>query len=384
MSQIPRPYWINRIEQYWKKTPIVWLAGVRRSGKTTLARLLPDTTYVNCDLPSSRALLLDPESFYAGLRTGRVVFDEIHQLENPGEILKIGADENPSLRILATGSSTLFASRKFKDTLTGRKRSIRFVPFLPEELESFDSGDLRDRIFRGGLPPALLSDAYDPELYGEWMDSFFARDIQELFSIEKRQPFLKLLELLLVENGSMLDVTRLGKYAGISRPTVVRYLEALEATQAISLVRPFFKNSAQALVHQPKVYGFDTGFSVFCRGWRELRDEDCGHYLENLTLESLQATPTVGPVHYWRTKQKKEIDFVLPSSRSTVHTIECKWKAASFSPDHLISFRDENPKGLNFVVCSDAHRPYCRTIQGLTIRYVHITNFRKEVSEAIA
>ncbi|MCX5813899.1 MAG: hypothetical protein NT178_15325 [Proteobacteria bacterium] len=52
---IERPFWISRIEAAWQEAPIVWLAGVRRAGKTTLARSLGDENvyYINCDLPSS-------------------------------------------------------------------------------------------------------------------------------------------------------------------------------------------------------------------------------------------------------------------------------------------------------------------------------------------
>jgi len=37
---IKRPFWEDRLEQAWREAPIVWLAGVRRSGKTTLAQSL--------------------------------------------------------------------------------------------------------------------------------------------------------------------------------------------------------------------------------------------------------------------------------------------------------------------------------------------------------
>jgi len=47
--------------------------------------------------------------------------DEVHRLDNPSELLKIAADHYPDLKIIATGSSTLGASDRFKDTLTGRK-----------------------------------------------------------------------------------------------------------------------------------------------------------------------------------------------------------------------------------------------------------------------
>ena len=43
----------------------------------------------------------------------------------------------PHLRILATGSSTLAASKKFRGTLAGRKREVHLVPVLWSELAAF-------------------------------------------------------------------------------------------------------------------------------------------------------------------------------------------------------------------------------------------------------
>src|SRR5580704_12660355 len=111
---IPRPFWQQRIEAAWREAPIVWLAGVRRSGKTTLAESLgPERVlHVNCDLPSVEDMVGDPQVFFRDCTKPVVVFDEIHQLRDPARLLKIGADGFPKLRILATGSSTLAASRK--------------------------------------------------------------------------------------------------------------------------------------------------------------------------------------------------------------------------------------------------------------------------------
>ncbi len=155
-------------------------------------------------------------------------------------LLKIGADHYKDKRILATGSSTLIANKKFKDSLTDRKRNIHFLPVLVNELEDFNS-TLKKRILHGGLPPSLLSENLDNEFFAEWMDSFYARDIQELFAVEKRQPFLKVLQYLLMGNGTQFEVTKLAQAAGVSRPTAIKYLEILELTKAITLVRPFFQ-----------------------------------------------------------------------------------------------------------------------------------------------
>ena len=107
---ISRPFWLERIESCWRKAPIVWLSGVRRAGKTTLAETLDDAEFLNCDLPSSQQLLADPEAFYRSLAKPRLILDEVHQLPDPSRLLKIGADAFPKLKILATGSSTLAAT----------------------------------------------------------------------------------------------------------------------------------------------------------------------------------------------------------------------------------------------------------------------------------
>ncbi|OFZ20033.1 MAG: hypothetical protein A2Z20_08070 [Bdellovibrionales bacterium RBG_16_40_8] len=60
----------------------------------------------------------------------RIILDEIQRLQNPSELLKIAADHYKNVSIIATGSSTLGASKKFKDTLTGRKVNIHLTPVL--------------------------------------------------------------------------------------------------------------------------------------------------------------------------------------------------------------------------------------------------------------
>ena len=151
---ISRPFWLERIESCWRKAPIVWLSGVRRAGKTTLAETLDDAEFLNCDLPSSQHLLADPEAFYRSLAKPRLILDEVHQLPDPSRLLKIGADAFPKLKILATGSSTLAATHKFRDSLAGRKRNVHLVPVRHDELPAFGIRDLRHRLLPRRPRPA--------------------------------------------------------------------------------------------------------------------------------------------------------------------------------------------------------------------------------------
>ena len=364
-----RPFWRQRMEEAWAEAPIVWLCGVRRSGKTTLAEGLgPDRIlYVNCDLPTVEDMVRDPQVFFRGCSKPVVVFDEVHQLRDPARVLKIGADGFPKLKILATGSSTLAASKKFRDTLTGRKRLVHLTPVLWDELHAFEV-TLPQRLFHGGLPPALLASAKRPAFYREWMDSFFARDIQRLFGFRDMNRFNALFEYLLRQSGGQFEVTKAAAALGITRPTVESHVSALEITHAVTLVRPFHGGGQNELVKQPKVYAFDTGFVSFARGWDPLRAEDFGALWEHLVLEHLQAYCPDTPARYWRDKAGHEVDFVLARRRDEVDAIECKWDPGAFDSSALKLFRSYYPKGSNYLVTPSGDPAYSKRYGALEVR----------------
>jgi hypothetical protein len=368
---IRRPFWISEIEQALRKRPVVWLAGVRRVGKTTLARMLPDAVFHNYDLPSTVRRLEDPEAFLRSLRPGtRVVLDEVHRLADPSRLLKIAADEFPRLRLLATGSSTLSATRKFRDSLTGRRTALHLPPVLWSECGSdFAVTDLDRRMLHGGLPEALLADRVDEEACAEWMDSFYARDIQELFGIRERSGFLNLLRLMLRQSGGMVDYSALSRECDLSRPTVKAHLEAMTIACALNVVHPFHGGSRRELVRRPRIYGFDTGFVCFVRGWRALREDDRGPLWEHLVLDELRAVSRARPIQFWRDKSDREVDFVIARG-ATVDTFECKIDVDRRSPESLRVFREAYPRGRNYLVSPFVAEPYDRTIGTLRVRVV--------------
>ncbi|MBX9570129.1 MAG: ATP-binding protein [Candidatus Obscuribacterales bacterium] len=369
---ISRPFWLNQIENSWQKAPIVWLTGVRRVGKSTLCQELTDALYFNCDLPRVADQLKDIEQFYSQVKSKKIILDEIHQLPDPSKILKIAADSFPKLKILATGSSTLSATQKFRDSLAGRKRVIHLLPVLASELAAFGSSDVRLRLLRGGLPQCLLSQDHDLSFYSEWLDSFYARDVQELFRIEKRSNFLKLIELLLRQSGGLIEITSLAKHAGLSRPTVMNYIEVLQITHAITLIRPFAGGGRREIVAQPKAYGFDTGFVAYARSWTELRPTDLGPLWEHLVLETLRSFTPDKEIHFWRDKQQTEIDFVIPRNRSSIDAIECKWSSTTTTTHNFKKFRANYPDGKNILVSNQEAETYIRTIEGLDIIFTNL------------
>ncbi len=364
-----RPFWSRRIVEAWKKRPVVWLSGVRRIGKTTLARMIDPGTFLNCDLPSVGRRLADPEGFFAGVDpAGPVVFDEIHRLEDPSGVLKIAADEHPHLRVLATGSSTLTATRKFRDSLTGRKSTVYLAPILWSECRrEFRIRDLDRRLLHGGLPEPLLAREKDPTFFSEWIDSYYARDIQELFRVRNRVGFMRLFRLLLLQSGGMADFSCLAKDSELSRPTVMAHVEALSVAHAIFLVSPFAGGGRREIVRRPKVYGFDTGFVTFVKGWESIREDDRGLLWEHLVLDELRARVDERTIGYWRDKSGRELDFVVRRSQGVVDVYECKVNPDNFDPEGLRVFRSQYPKGRNFVTGPWIETPYDRRYGDLAV-----------------
>ena len=357
---IERASWLRMIRAAWLRRPIVWLSGVRRVGKTTLAKMLGDATYLNCDLPSTQRALADPELFYESLQQGAIlVFDEVHRLPDPSQLLKIAADEYSSLRVLATGSSTLAATSKFRDSLTGRKAVVHLCPVPWEECEAFGAADLDRRLLHGGLPEPLLAAHKDPAFFSEWIDSFYARDILELFGIRNRLGFLTLFRLLLRRSGGQLDFSQLASLAELSRPTVKVHIEAMRTAHAIRLLRPFHGGGKQEIISRPKCYAFDTGFVTHERGWDAIREDDRGLLWEHLVLDALLMRFAENNVLYWQDKAHRELDFVIVRSEGRVDLVECKINPDKLNPAPVEIFRKHYPNGNNYVATPFARKP-CR------------------------
>ena len=369
---VMRRYWVEVIENLWRRRRLVWLSGVRRVGKTCLAQSLPNIDYFDCELPRQRRRMEDIESFLDSVRGRRVVLDEIHRLPDPAGLLKVAADHYPDVYILATGSSTLGASAKFRDTLAGRKAELWLTPMIAADLDDFSIPSLEQRLLRGGLPPFVLADELPEREFQEWADAYWAKDIQELFRLERRQSFLKFAEMLMLQSGGVFEASRFARPCEVSRTTIGNYLAVLEATFVAHVIRPFSKRRQHEIIAAPKVYAFDTGFVCYARGWHTLRRDDLGTLWEHYVLNEMQAHLQTRDVRYWRDKRGHEVDFVVaPRGRAPV-AIECKWSAAHVDTDGLRAFLHQYPKATVLVVAHDVTRRFTQRDAGLAVTFVSL------------
>lgn len=376
-----RRFWLKLIEDSWGKRSVLWLSGVRRVGKTCLCQCLSNITYFDCELPRTRREMEDPEAFLESCKGKRIVLDEIHRLGNPSELLKIAADHYPDTKVIATGSSSLGASTKFRDTLTGRKFEIWLPPMISDDLQDFGKTELKHRLFRGGLPPFFLSKNYPEREFQEWMDEYWAKDIQVLFRLERRFSFQRFTELLFAQCGGIFEATKFAIPCEVSRTTISNYLSVLEQTFVMHVIRPFSSRRATEIVSAPKVYAFDTGFICHYKGWEKLRNEDLGLLWEHYLLNEIQARLQNRRILYWRDKRHHEVDFVWKKRNKEVIAIECKWSADHFEPSGLKAFRRLYKNGKNYVAANDVKRKFRREYNGLIVEFVSLEQLIRNLSK---
>jgi hypothetical protein len=171
----------------------------------------------------------------------------------------------------------------------------------------------------------------------------------------------------MAQSGGVFEATPLARACEVSRPTIVNYVAVLEATFVVHVVRPYSAGGAAEIVAAPKVYGFDTGFVCYHRGWHTLRRDDHGLLWEHVVLHAHFGREAV---RYWRSKHGNEVDFVLTRRGLAPTVIECKWSAGAFEAASLRAFRGRYPKGDNYAVAHDVGPPFTKRFGSMAVRFV--------------
>ena len=344
---------IDEIIPYLHTDDIVVIHGARQVGKTSILMYLQGmlneqskrTLYI--DLEDSRFMtLLDRgvDEFLNYLRgegydldelsrNGQklyVLVDEIQYLANPSSFLKLIADHHRYLKLLVSGSSSFEMKSKFKDSLVGRTVNFEIFPLSFREMLAFKNipfhpeypqtavkiQELRDQYLEyalyGGYPKIVLTPELErKERYlQQIIDTYVRKDIRDLADIRDVTRFNRLLEVLASQSGNQLNINELCNTCGLTRPTVEHYLFLLEQTYILRIVRPFSRNLRTEITKTPKVFFYDTGLMQML--WlKRLQREIIGSVFETSLFAELVKRTRADNVTYWRTTDKKEIDFVI-------------------------------------------------------------------------
>lgn len=301
---------------------MVFVAGARQVGKTTLAEALPGAAagYLNWDARDDRERILAQELPASDLW----VFDEIHKYQRWRNYLKGLYDaRSGDQRILVTGSGRLDLYRHAGDSLQGRYRMFRLHPFSVAELGLRTADEMRDLLRLGGFPEPWLSGSADQARV--WSRHYRSLLIEEeAASVEAIRDLghLQLMMLTLADRvGSPLSVNALSGQLRISHGTTSAWLAAAERLYAIFRIPPFGASLIRASSRQHKHYHFD---------WTAVRGE--GPRFENFVACHLlkwvhwrQDTEGLDlELRFFRDRDGREVDFVVAARDEPRLLVECK------------------------------------------------------------
>ena len=321
---------------------IIILTGARQVGKTTLLKQLlrqkEGVLWLNGDE-------LQLQNLFANASADRllsefsnskiVILDEAQRIENIGLRLKLIADSDSEVQVIATGSSAFELANKVNEPLTGRKWEYQMFPLSFGEMVAHH-GKLKEmrmlprRIIYGYYPEVVTNDGNEVEILKLLTDAYLYKDILSWESIKHPDKLQTLLRALAYQVGSQVSYNELSQMCSMDSKTVERYINLLEQCYIIFRLPSFSRNLRHELKSSRKIYFYDNGIrNALIADYRapEVR-QDIGALWENFVIaERMKSNEYYHRWvnrYFWRTKQQQEIDY-LEEGGGNLHAYEMKW-----------------------------------------------------------
>lgn len=357
-----------KLEKLAQLPEITLIIGARQVGKTTLMKKLQEelraasekTLYFNLDIESDYKYFSSQENFLnkldleCGKEKTYVFIDEIQRKENAGLFLKGLYDMNLNYKFIVSGSGSLELKEKISESLQGRKRTIELRPVSFEEFINFKTNYkyqskldkfleietnqakilLEEYLNFGGYPKVITTKKIEDKLQtiAEIYSSYLDKDIKALLGLERPDAYTKLIRLLAAQLGQTINYSELASQTGLATETLKKYLYYAEETCAIQIISPYFTNKVKEITKSPRSYFNDLGLRNYTidEFGSITREDEYSFLFENLILDILKEKNynSSREVHFWRTTDKAEVDFIIDSGKSVL-PIEVKYSEYS-------------------------------------------------------
>ena len=339
------------------------ISGPRQVGKTTTAKqVLPRAAYLNYDINKDALAIRGGAEKIAQVvdlanplkAKNGIIFDEVHKFPKWKKFLKGFFDSyaDNKIRVAVTGSARMDIYKRGGDSLMGRYFMYRIHPLSAREAVS-SKVDI-EKIFQapakisnrqiekllefGGYPEPYLN--ANKRFYNNWknlrLEQLFREDLRDLSRVQDIKGVRALSELLEGWVSSGINYSSLGNELGVASDTAKAWINILESVYYCYSIRPWFKNIANSIRKQPKVYLWD---------WSLIRDEGARN-------ENFVASHLLKAAHWWtdcglglfdlfylRDKLQREVDFLLTKDSKPFMLIEVKSSEKDPLNPHLRLFQ---------------------------------------------
>lgn len=338
------------LENQINSKEIIVLTGMRRTGKTTLLKMIFDI------IPSNNKVFLDLENIleqnvfneidYNNIWHNLAVYninsknkafifiDEIQLFPEIVKSIKYLYDHY-DIKFFVTGSSSFYLKNLFPESLAGRKIIFNLFPLTFQEFLRFKNNDVHyvqkfeekdknknkikhekltgfvdEYLLYGGFPQVVLEHNIEQKkrILNDIFNSYFQYEVMNLGDFRKIDIFKKLIFLLVKRVGSKIDISKIASEISVSRETVYSYITFLEGTFFIRLLAPYSTNIDREVSGTKKVYLCDTGLI-------NLIDRiPAGNVFENAVLNNIAENK----ISYYQKRSGFEIDFLLKNSNTAI------------------------------------------------------------------
>jgi len=381
---------LERLQKDFDRKEVRIIIGPRQVGKTTILKKIIKYCvgkkipyeYFNLEVPAHAEHFARPMGDILEELTAKgqvVLIDEFHYLPNATKLLKAIFDQYPSVRIYASGSSAIAMHKHLKESLAGRRLLYRVFPlsfeeWIPSRSKATLPGSwstvvpkrfhllfrrlLEEFVVFGGMPGLVHEKTVEDKkrLLLDLVETYIQKDIKALLREEDILSFNRLLSLLASQEGGILSEISLSQALNYSLRQVRKDLAILQQMFLLSVIRPFFNNRGRELKQTNKIYFFDAGIrNAILRDFRPLQGrDDKGELWESFVLAEMQKNLGVGQdIHYWRTRRKDEVDFIIVQDRTPI-AVEVKSKLTGFDIPHGVrAFLQQYPSCRKAVILNN-------------------------------
>jgi predicted AAA+ superfamily ATPase len=373
------------IEEGIDDARIVFVAGARQVGKTTLIREITrpgggrPMRELNLDDTATReGAIADPAGFVAGL-DGPTFIDEIHRA--PGlllELKKAVDDAAVPGRFLITGSADVLASRNIVDALPGRIDRFMLWPLAQTEIEG-GRVNFVDMLF-GGEPPQVTDAPVGLPAYADriaaggfpearertpgrsrsrWFDGYIAgsleRDLRELADLRRAEDVEHLLRLLASQTANLFKADPIAGKLGMDRKTVRSYVGLLRQLHLVHQLPGWRPGLGTRESTTPKVYVSDAGLLCHLLGAdarrlvadNQVKGKGCETFVVNEVLkQSSWADVETRAYHYQR--RDEDVDLVLENRAGDIACVEVRAAATVTARDWRWLAKLRDSRGSSF------------------------------------
>ena len=330
------------IENKLFKGKIIVISGARQVGKTTLLKQIlrnkEGVLWLNGDEIQVQNLFNNASADRLLSEFGNnkiVILDEAQRIKDIGLRLKLIADAESDIQMIATGSSAFELANKVNEPLTGRKWEYQMFPLSFGEMVSHH-GKLKEmrmlprRIVYGYYPEVVMNEGNEVEILKLLTDAYLYKDILSWENIKHPDKLQILLRALAYQVGSQVSFNELSQICSLDNKTVERYITLLEQCYIIFRLPSFSRNLRHELKTSRKIYFYDNGIRnalIADYNAPEIR-QDIGALWENFVIsERMKCNEYYRRWvnrYFWRTTQQQEIDY-LEEGGGKLHAYEMKW-----------------------------------------------------------